>query len=373
MTETDARQVVKQLEKNVASPNFVYAVGYSLEKVHSGVLCHLLNHHKDRHRRQLAVDLWNALSKRRKMSVDDLDSVRAARERKVGPRTVVDLYVELVMKSGERRCVLCEYKVDGTQNYVEQCQRIKEHWTNRENGDPEGDACFGFAAMGGARFWHPPDEFTMLGLDKVTRLLTPYSSIPLVGDYLSALDDEKLRREIAPCPFLIAKKKRNGDLSALGFRGYDWWYAYYDTLRQKLPPDEWEICSGGHNAVMTWSGSSPWAEYSGQQRCKRGAFYCEFNNWDLMLKIRWKEHNESENKPWAKEFYDAVRSAKPTLSEDLGLKLTRRGSQAKQYSSWAKLPLSDCESVNEVASEVSRFLPNGFLAACEPIMEQLPE
>ena len=311
MTDAEVDRGVEKLRANVESPNFVYAVGYSLEKVHSGVLCYLLNHHKNRC--QLAADLWNRLTT--SIEVEEVPGscvteLTARREKKVG-RYAMDLLVEFTdTRTHQVHYIVCEYKVDGSGDHGKQCNDIKEAW-NEKKEYTRKPVRFGFVVTGGARFWDPPGQcdekdigFTTLKISDVKDLLDPYESVPLVQDYLSALADEEVRGRVAH----KLPDKYWHDPSLLGYRGRDWWYAYYDILRHLLPKEmRWSIYNGGHNAVMCWKGSQ--GETAGDtwfELPHLGSLFCEFNDDSLKLKIAWDKEVVDASNPasHADRFYN---------------------------------------------------------------------
>jgi hypothetical protein len=236
MTNTD--QLVARLRKNVASTNFVYVVGYALEKVHSGVLANLIN---GQHGRELAASFWNALGEPQ-VKATDLEQPEANREYKTGQHSVVDLVVSFKNKStGLLHHIVYEYKVDGTSDHwhhEQQCLAIRKNWELSHGHDLN---CFAFVTAGGSRFWMPPPCFKHVDLPLLQELLLPYDSVALIHEYLEALEDERIRGEIAPTVPLADNEKRQ-----LGYRGYDWWYAFYSHLKKSMGTErEWSIYSGG--------------------------------------------------------------------------------------------------------------------------------
>jgi hypothetical protein len=372
VTDAEVGRAVVDLKENVKSPNFVYAVGYSLEKVHSGVLCHILNHgDQGDPDRSLAASLWNLLSDGQEMPADDIRTVRACRERKIGPRTVGDMHIEIAMKKGETKHILCEYKVDGTGGHDDQCEQIRKAWVDNKNGNFAGETRFAFIVTGGARFWDAPSSstgFKMLDLRAVRELFTSYTRVPLVRDYLSALTDEEVRGQVAH----RLPDKYWDNRSLLGYRDRDWWYAYYDTLRHLLPDGmRWSIYSGGHNAVMCWEGSEDEATHDASFKLPDlGSLYCELNDASLKLKIAW-DTEVQESLPVADRFYNAVKEASDLLAGASVERTSRRWKPRQQFSSWGKRTLPDMRDVKAVADDLAEFLFVGFPAVCRAVKRQL--
>ena len=105
------QESLAKLNDHVKSPNFVYIVGYSLEKVHSGVLCSLL---RSQAGPQLAASLWNR-SHEEQVRSEDITVLRADREQRIGKAGIVDLVFAFADTRTKRtHHVVCEFKVDGT-------------------------------------------------------------------------------------------------------------------------------------------------------------------------------------------------------------------------------------------------------------------
>ncbi|MEN6506223.1 MAG: hypothetical protein ABFD92_16940 [Planctomycetaceae bacterium] len=152
MTAECLEQTVSLLRTHVKSPSFVYAVGYALEKVHSGVMAHLVN---GEHGRELAAAIWNLLNPAAKIVVDDMEQPTAEREYRIAKGSVIDLRIRFHHKrTGQTHWILCEYKVEGTGNHDRQCQAFHDGWIAGPHGDEP--TTYAFVTLGGARFWRPP-------------------------------------------------------------------------------------------------------------------------------------------------------------------------------------------------------------------------
>ena len=349
---------LKKLEENVRGMNFVYVVGYSLEKVHSGVLAALLNSH---YGVELAAALWNKVCAKQPLSAKTITDVRAKREKKIGQRTVVDLIVTSKdAVGGKAHHVICEYKVDGTEKYLDQCKRIRNAWLERNPGTKD-DSCFVLATMGGARFWDLPDNYRRLDIPDILDILKKHQDVPLVAQYTSALKDERLRGEIA------ADIADMGNVQHLGYRDYDWWYAYYDALRNEFAErGDWRIYSGGHNPVLCWQPAWSSNKPNAKNFCAFGRIFCEFNRGEFRLKIEWNDNKDTES------FYAAVEEAWENLAE-LGFHRTRRNWHPKQYSSVGKKDFSeDLRNIQRIVDWVDDFIANRFFAFCQAFREATP-
>jgi len=372
MADRELDEVVDRLRTNVASPNFVYAVGYSLEKTHSGVLRHLLNHHPARHR--LAADLWNRLAddgNGDQISWRDIEELSARREQKVG-HYAVDLLVEFRNSRAQQVCnIICEYKVDGTGDHdahESQCSGIRRAWEGAREyaGRP---ARFALVVTGGSRFWDRPRAFEFLDIDDLQSLLhKSASSWQLVAEYLAALDDEKARGRVACKLANVSWEVRQ----ELGYRSYDWWYAYYDCLRRQIgpSPDWWWIYATRHNPVLCWKPA--WEDRLGDLSnvSRLGRLYCEFNEWRLILKIEWNEGRATPEN--AQRLYQAVDE---TVQEHGGwlCERTRRYRQPKGSSSLVRQTFNGGLSVEEIARTTEAFLRDSFEPICRGVKARLDQ
>ena len=339
-----------RLRDHVKSPNFVYVVGYSLEKVHSGVMVNLVN---GPHGRDLVASFWNTLCSQ-PIAAMDLEQPIAVREYKTGSRSVVDLLVSFQNnQTGRKHHLLCEYKVEGTQDHKGQCQRFRNNW---ESSHPDEPTCFAFITTGGARYWTPPPSscFQHVDLPDLVSLLSPYRSIPLVHDYIEALEDEQLRGNIASAITGLSSDEE----PRLGYRGYSWWYAYYHSLRSMLgTPQDWDIYSGTHNPVMCWQPSWKWEVSDSPNKCSIGMFYCEFNYSSLLLKLAW--HDGAGTSANVQRLRQAMDECSADLSK-YGLKMCLRGSKANQYTTVAKMDIDISQPLGVLVQKVRLFVPHGF-------------
>lgn len=343
-----AKEIVQSLRENVSGFNFVYTVGYALEKVHSGLLGAVLNSEAGA---EVASRLWNLNgSGGQRIPAGDVTGLEVARECPTGRRGVVDLVASFTNKQSGKKChIVCEYKVDGTGNHAKQCETYMNNWNQAHEGE---DSRYRFITAGGARFWKSPKKpFQQVDIPELMKLLEPAADIPLVSDYIAALQDELDRAEIAP-------EVGDQEDAPLGYRGYDWYYAYYDHLRKQLEcAQEWSIYSGGHNAVMNWTPSWTREEGRGARKaCELGVAYCEFNNRPFVLKMAWDPKPSKED---VERFYDAVERTW-TIPEKHGFKRCRRSRQPKEYTSIAAMGFEDPTDLGEIARKVQAFVSNDF-------------
>ena len=341
--------------------NFVYVVGYSLEKVHSGVLARLVD---GPHGSAVVAAFWNALCPQ-PIAPEDVKQPKAVREHKIGPRAVVDLLISFRNnQTGEKHHLVCEYKVEGTGNHDGQCQRFRDHW---ESKHPDEPTCFAFITTGGARFWTPPPPscFQHVDLPALLKLLSPYREHRLVHDYTEALEDEQLRGALAPAVAGLSPAEKR----ELGYRSYSWWYAYYHALRTKFAaPQEWDIYSGTRNPVMRWRPSWAWKDEESRNKCPFGMFYCEFNRSSLMLKFGWYDRAGTPAN------VQRLRQALIAGSSDLGrygFETCLRRKKANKYTSAAKVPLDFTQPLDALAQQVQKFVPSGFWTTASKLVARI--
>lgn len=378
MNKTELKKYTDELEEHTKSQNFVYAVGYSLEKVHSGILCNLLN---SDHGSKIASAFWNKVSDLSQsgfetIPAEDIEDLKAVREYKIAKRTVADLIISFEhSETGEKHHIVCEYKVDGTVEYEDQCKRIRKAWMEV---CPDKQSAFVFVTTGGSRFWTPPDEFAHIDIPHLKKILGPCEEdVPLLTDYFLALDDELLRRTIVE--FVVDREDE--DMASLGYRRYDIYYAYYDVIRNLLNREEWQIESGGRNPVMSWRNS--WG-------CKNDEFdelkkkniilsssriapscflYCEFNYLNFYIKVKWPEGPEYKDKHIDREVLLKVRDAAfPKLGKFEFDKTIIRS--PKTYSSLAYYDLAGT-SLDDMKSWINNFIQNGFISFCDDFVPRI--
>lgn len=361
MPSEESTASIETLRQRVRSMNFVYAVGYSLEKVHSGVLFTLLR--SPEHGPRLVSSLWNELSDSVRVSSRDIpsDKICVGREKKIAKGCVPDMVLTFRnSRTDEVHHIVFEYKVDGTSGYERQCRHTRESFL-KNHPDDEPRTLFVFATMGGCRFWKRPEGFLRLDIGDLLEILDEWRDEELVRQYLVALGDEVQRGKLASIALDLWKDDENK--RELGYRGYDWWYAYYDALRNGFSsPKEWEIYTGGHNPVLNWAPAFG-SELNGANECPFGTIYCEFN-WDkFIIKLAWHDGNKDAEgfnnvvdeilkQQWAAEFCRSRRTWNP-----------------KKYSSIASFsPDPDPPpNIQTIATWTNDLIPGGFLSICDAI------
>ncbi len=171
-----------------------------------------------------------------------------------------------------------------------------------------------------------------------------------------------------------ARRSGDGQVSSqhLGYRDYDWWYAYYDKLKGfLLNPADWIIYSGGHNAVMNWEPSWNPETFANRFRfrneCELGKFFCEFNNSEFILRLAWgKEVNRDSTT--LREILDFAKHA--LLKAGLDGKV-RKSWNPNLYTTLAKKSFLKNEflDLESVSKWVNDFIPRGFQAVCLAIVD----
>ena len=346
------------LRAHVGAPNFVYVVGYSLERTHSGVLTWLLRAQETR--RHAAAELWNHASPDGpSVSAEDIREVTARHEAGISKKAgFLDLLVEL--KIDKPRWLLVEYKVDGSGDHDRQCKAFRDEWLSSEGHDEESSR-FLLVTTGGARFWDTPEHWAQLEIRRLHKILEPWADIPLIGDYREALEDERVRGDIALETVAPAMGKE--EAARLGYRLYDRWYAYYHSLRKLFPaPCDWAIYSGGRNPVLNWSPAWPPHSQSSRTECSLGRLYCEFNWSRFFVKLAWKEGVERD----AERLYAGVDRLGDHLKKACLAPTGRRNRNPKDYSTLARRQFP-AEDPDAIVAWVTNFVPEEFLSLCQAI------
>ena len=211
---------------------------------------------------------------------------------------------------------------------------------------------------GGAGLWDPPAGYARIDVPDLIDVLRCFEGLNTVADYLSALEDEMLRRKIAVD---IADDVSSDAEKLYGYRTYDWCYAYFGALRRGFKkPEEWSIYTGGHNPVLCWNPSWRSEELHDRNMCRFGKVYCEFNWGKFLLKLAWKGTRSST------AFYDAVDLASGRIL-GAGMVRTRRSSKPNLYTAFAKKQFDSLRDVGRIVSWVNGFLPDTFLDICQAI------
>jgi len=356
-----ADHVFDALKRHLVEPGFVYAVGYSLEKLHSGVLAQML---KEPDRKDLFASLWKLVSPDEQLLPDKIVEVKVTREHKLGKGCVIDLFAVASLGDQHYRRLFCEYKVDGTGDHDVQCARIKSTAAKKYPPDLNKRSAFALVTPGGAAFWDVPCEFRKLDIVDLLQLLQPWESAALlVKAYLSALRDEELRRKIVGTAITLSPDARR----ELGYRGYDVWYDYYGVLKPLLPnPNDWRIFAASHNAVMTWEPS--WQGKIAESRNPSGWLYCEMSEDKLCLKIHLTDRSR----------FGALISAVERSAElvrTFGLTSKRR--LREPHEKTQTLTLADRSYQNQlsephiIARSLEAFVPDQFLKLCDQIRQRM--
>lgn len=351
MTELESKR--ERLRHNfVLNNNYVYAIGYALEKVHGGVLQAILLSDDGP---ILAADLWTRCHGEANFTQDAISNVRVKREEKITKAGTIDMVVTFRV-GNQDRFILCEYKVDGTKEHDQQCRSFKAEWDHRHFGH---QTRYAFFTAGASRFWDPPSDFTHLDIPDLIAMLEPLQPhYPhLLPAYLTALHDDLIRGEIA-----VQVANTNSDERAChGYRGFDWWYAYYHALKQEFVlPRDWEMYSGGRNPVLNWKPAFTKDTLGGKNVCRFGRLFCEFNKSTFLLKVAWNPENPSNDK--VAELYDLVNAS--GMIEEFGLTHAGRRCTAHKYSSFAKKDFADPMNTKSMSDWVNKSIQKDFSAVC---------
>ena len=358
MDADSTRRALTQIQEHINSPNYVYAVGYANEKVHSGTLAYAVR----RFGSPLLASLWNRYSKR-KIKPTQVEGLKIRREVRTGKGSVVDMVATFTV-SHVRHHVVCEFKVDGFGDFGDhskQCGSIQTNWS--AHPDHKGDASlFLLVTVGDSRFagetWNSPrfsglpKDFEWVDIESLLGLLRPWVGDPLIRCYVSALEDEINREAVAPT---LSDPENMAPLT--GFRRYGWYYAWYANVRRRLSaPEEWSIYSGKNNPVMCWNpawgGRYP-RDFSGKLE-DLGSLYCEFN-WDsFRLKVSWEENADRTT------LYTVLEEVRQALAP-LGLSKAGRRTMSSSTTSFAEKRWDDLRNVDKVATWVNTFVPEEFL------------
>ncbi|MCC6909168.1 MAG: hypothetical protein IT430_14595 [Phycisphaerales bacterium] len=358
--------IAERLQRNVSSQNYVYAVGYSLERVHSGTLAACLRA-DDECSKAIGAALWN-WPDGSGLHPHQISHVEVQHEFKLAPGCVTDLVVTLHAEGTTRRIVM-EYKVDGTGGHEDQCLRTSRH-------SQAADRVY-FVTLGGAEFLDGPDRWKGEGhravhfrLNHMVELLQPQClRRALLPAYLEALHDEQLRREHC---FALAQLAESNSrcASKLGYRRFDWWYAAYEHLRNWLPAAEqnhWSIWSGTNNAVMNWR-----LGFDGPQRdCGgidgTGSLYIEVRNDRLVGCVAWSEQARRDSAR-AKTLVSIIR---PLLSDLPGdWTPVSRVAAPNLYGTWGATKVSLSA---EGAAYLSQFANEHFPRFCKRVRKAVAD
>lgn len=231
---------------------WVGVAGYSLEKIHTGVIAHALNRGTPASK-ALAASLWCHASTE-SITADDITQVSAKSEVSLGdgPDSVIDLMVSITTVRGVHRLGL-ELKVDAPPR-KEQLERL-DQGLRGQKGVAAATVLLALSAAQVCRVerGHPPGV-SRWGLDDLLvrgELLLEAGDRTIVEPWLRELAFERARRDGTDAV-------TEADARRFGYRERTWRaYELARWARQfaRGGPQQWEVSMQSHNVVMTAMGS----------------------------------------------------------------------------------------------------------------------
>ncbi len=247
---------VQRLIEHARSPTWTRIAGYSIEKVHTGVLVHALRR-GGAASHALAVAMWN-LATDEAITPAEVAAVEAAPECQLGTgrHSVIDLLVVITLRAGGRLRLGIEVKVDASPDWA-QAHRLGSALRSIAAREP-GRAAMVLLTLGVAQVcrWEgaseqSPSSVRRWGLDDLLRLrefIRAASDLDAVVEpWLRELDDEQLRRH-------HAREVAAQDAEVLGYRGRTLLTYQLHQLAGDLEAachGSWTVSVQSHNVVAT--------------------------------------------------------------------------------------------------------------------------
>lgn len=247
---------VQRLIDHARSPSWTRIAGYSIEKVHTGVLVHALRR-GGAASHALAVAMWN-LATDEAITPAEVALVEAAPECQLGTgrHSVIDLLVVITLRAGGRLRLGIEVKVDASPDWA-QAHRLGSALRSIAGREP-GRAAMVLLTLGVAQVcrwegtWEQsPSSVRRWGLDEFLRLRETIRAASdldaVVEPWLRELDDEVLRQTHARA---VAEQ----DAATLGYRGRTLLAYRLHHLAGELDVAGhglWTVAVHSHNVVAT--------------------------------------------------------------------------------------------------------------------------
>lgn len=272
--------------------SLIHVVGYSLEKVHTGILAMLLEFNGPPSNLQFhLLGLFLELAPELRPQII---GCRTYREFKFGSNRA-DLVI--IIDTGEHRVRGCcvEAKVDSNIR-IEQLEQLRRKSSGTFVNSREVDWSFAVLAIGASRFTVPErglGEWKLVGPSSIAGALDGKQEthgLQILSDWLQALLVEIGLRDRVQFP-----PHGSRDAETRKF-GHARWYYAYDSFRSMFSEPgpaidkKFNIYGVGHNAVCN---ESPSSGSSWNSLGKGSLFFWEFNSGDLFLKAKCSQNGNS--------------------------------------------------------------------------------
>lgn len=270
--------------------NYVSIVGYQFERIHTGVICWILDTKNKLVSFDVKVEalrrIYRMCGKQLPFSQDELVSIVCKPEYSFGRKRKIDLVIEIELAHQTTKYLVIEMKVDSIP-YSGQLEGSVNDFFQKKRCDPD-DALFLLFLFGTSQVCEEPSlhSFTAFRLPEILEVFSGLSIQHYIYDHwIDALQEElncllNISQALEQAPDIWDEAY----WKELGYRPMFplFYYIYHDLKNASTRHKEWTIYSGGNNPVMNWKNGSLDKVLFGYPV----KFYWEFNYQEFVLKVQ---------------------------------------------------------------------------------------
>lgn len=333
--------------------NFVDIVGYQFEKVHTAVIKWLLdsNNTSIKHNEKFNVlrNIYIMCNIPIPFKSLDIKSIQCKTEVSIGKGKRVDLVVEILLKSGNKKYIVIEMKVD-TIAKKDQLEATYNGFHGKEN------AIFILFLFGSSQICQVPkhEHFNTFRLNDIASVFNNINCNHYIyTDWIESLQKELKRSQTIKGALANLTYIRNKDYwRENGYRTHftAFYYLYHHLKSNSKNEIEWNIYSGNNNPIMNWEPG--WLDKTISN--KTITFYWEFNYEELILKVQLpkEEYISGDKLHQLKENIISIVSNIPTIQGNR----VRMQSKPKIYNSLYKWKFNFLEGNFEDIMKKTEFI-----------------